>query len=976
MRRPARLFVLAVVLTCRAASAQPPAAVAPAAAPPPLASALPLDPAVTIGHLPNGLTYYIRPNTRPEKRVLAWLAVKAGSVFEDDDQRGLAHMLEHMAFNGSAHFKPGELVSFFETSGARFGPHVNAYTSFDETVYMLQVPTDKEGLVDKALLALADFAGGMSLDPKEIDKERGVVIEEWRLRQGASWRILEKQAPVLYYHSRYAERIPIGSPEILRTFTPQRLRDFYDTWYRPERMALVVVGEVTPQAIAPLIAQHFGSLADRRPASAPPPRDIPEHAATLINVAADEEAQSSSVSVLHKQPKLPQGHVGEYRRDLVRNLMYQMLNLRFSEIGQRPDAPFLAAGAGVQELGEFTNATSLGARVVDGGLTKGLDALIVEARRAREFGFIAGELDRARRSLLAAYERAYTEREKTESGSYAREYVGNFLDEEPIPGIAKEFELTRALLPTVTLDEAGAAARELLQESSRVVLATSPEKAAVTLPTEADMRAALTRAESALVQAWTETLARTDLLEKKPAPGRVVSTRTIAEIGVTVLTLSNGAEVWLKPTDFQNDQVLIRGYSPGGAASAPPSDYFETVLSSSLVSLAGVGGLKPPELAKVLAGRIAGVSPYIDLGQHGVRGSARPQDLEIAMQLLYLTFTAPGADAQALDLLKRQLSALIANRAQNPQAIYGDKLRALNTGDSYLVRPFTPEAVAALRLDVMTRAFAERFANATNFTFFVVGAFEPATIQPLIEQYIASLPGTGTRTAKSPSLGFKFPEQFERLVVEQGREPKSETDLTFFADAGGVEEQEALADAAASLLQIRLRDLLREELGGTYSVSVSYSNILPDPGYGTEEVSFGSLPENAETLTDAVLAEVKRLQAGGPSPEDCAKVRELERRELETAERQNGYWIASLQSRHLLQRDPAELATRKAQVDRFTPENLKAALNRYFPVTRYTLGRLLPAAPVSPASATPPAAAPQPATPEPTPQPKPQEHDH
>ena len=417
---------------------------------------LPADPAVTIGTLPNGLRYYVRRNTRPEKRVLVRLAVKTGSVFEDDDQRGLAHLLEHMAFNGTKHFKPGELVSFFETAGARFGPHVNAYTSFDETVYMLQVPTDKEGLVDKGLLALADFAGGMSLDPEEIDKERGVVIEEWRLRQGASWRILEKQAPVLYYKSRYAERIPIGTPEILRSFPAARLKDFYETWYRPDRMAVVVVGDIDPSAIVPKVRELFAPLAPARAAAAEPNRAVPAHAETFVNVAADAEAQASNVSVLHKRPKLSQGSVEDYRRDHVRQLMYQMLNLRFSEITQRPDAPFLGAGAGTQELAADTSATSLGARTTDGGIAKGLEALLLEARRAREFGFTDGELDRARRSVLAGYERAYAEREKTESRGYAREYVGNFLDDEPIPGIAYEYELAKALLPGITLAEVSA----------------------------------------------------------------------------------------------------------------------------------------------------------------------------------------------------------------------------------------------------------------------------------------------------------------------------------------------------------------------------------------------------------------------------------------------------------------------------------------------------------------------------------------
>ena len=944
MRRLLPAFIALTLAAAPLALAQP-ADQAPAEqAPPAVATTgpLPADPALTIGTLPNGVTYYVRRNTRPDSRVLLWLAVKAGSIHEEADQRGLAHLLEHMAFNGTAHFKPGELVSFFETAGARFGPHVNAYTSFDETVYMLQVPTDKEGLVDKGLLALADFAAGMSLDPAEVDKERGVVIEEWRLRQGASWRILEKQAPVLYHRSRYAERIPIGTPEILRTFPVARLRDFYDTWYRPERMAVVVVGDVEAAPLVAKVRELFAPITARRPAAADPDRSIPPHEETLVNVSADVEAQASSVSVLHKRPKLPQGTAENYRRDHVRQLMYQMLNLRFGELAQRPDAPFLGAGSGTQELGAETAATVLGARTSDGALDTGLEALLLEARRARDFGFTDAELDRAKRTVLAAYERAYAEREKTESQGYAREYVGNFLDGEPIPGIAHEFALTRALLPGIRLAEVSEAARELLDDTSRVVLATSPEKEGVALPSEAQLRATIARAATAPLTAWTDTLSRADLLTDKPEAGTVTSSRTIEAIGTTVLTLSNGAEVWLKPTDFKNDQVLLGAVARGGAASAPEADYLDTVLSASLVSLGGVGGLKPPDIGKILAGRMASVGAFVDLATHGVRGSSRPQDLEPALQLLYLTFTQPNTDAQALDLLKRQLTALVANREQNPEAVFMDKVRALNTGDSHLVQPITTAAVGALRLDVMASAFQQRFANAADFTFFVVGAFDQAAITPLLAQYIGGLPSTGTRGARDATLDFVFPAKVERITVERGKEPRSSTVITFFSDTGGDVVQETIAGGAAALLQMRLRDVLREDLGGTYSVSADYSHVLPTRGYGTTSISFGSAPDAAEKLVEAVMAEITRLATEGPTAEDAAKVREQEKRELETALKQNGYWLGGLQTAVVLGRDPAQLASGEERIEKLTAEALKVALQRYCPMDRYTVATLLP----------------------------------
>jgi zinc protease len=941
----ARVALLLALLLASGASlaAQPAPAPAPApAADVPASGPLPVDPAVTTGTLPNGVRYYIRQNTRPEDRVMLRLVVKAGSVFEDDDQRGLAHFLEHMAFNGTEHFEPGELVAFFERIGARFGPHVNAYTSFDETVYMLQVPTDEAGLVDRGLLALADFAGGITLDPAEIDKERGVVIEEWRLRLGATWRILEEQAPVLYHDSRYAERLPIGTPEVLRTFPPERLRAFYETWYRPGRMAVIVVGDVDPDTILPRVRELFGAQRAEAPEEPEPPRGVPPHEATLVSVATDPEAQASTVSVLHKRPKLSQGSVEDYRRDLVRQLMYQMLNLRFSEIAQRPDAPFLGAGAGSQDIAVATAATSLSARVQDGALGPGLEALIVEARRARDHGFTEAELDRARARLLAAYERAYNEREKTESGSYAAEYTRNFLEGEPIPGIALEYALVDRIAGGITLDETAAAARELLLDTSRVVLATSPEREGLAVPSEADLREVIAAASARPVTPWTETLSRTELLPDRPEPGRITGSRELSAIGVTVLTLSNGSEVWLKPTDFQNDQVLIGGVALGGASTAPRDEYFDTVLSSSLVGLAGVGGLSPPELTKVLAGRMAGVSAFVDLTTHGLRGSSRPQDLEAAFQLLYLTVTQPNTDERGFDLLKRQLSALVANREQNPQAVFRDRLRALNSGGHYMTRPLSAEVIASLDRETMAQAFRSRFANAADFTFFVVGAFDPQAIRPLLEQYVASLPSTGERRTSVEPLGFEFPAGTETLTVERGREPRSETVLTFFADTDGNEREEWLAGSAADLLQIKLRDILREDLGGTYGVSAGYSSLMPDPTYATTSVSFGSSPDNAPRLSREVLAEIERLASEGPTPDDVVKVREQERRELQVAERQNGYWLASLQGVVVNGRDPASLAQRMARIDRLTAEALKEAITRYFPRTRYTHATLLP----------------------------------
>ena len=495
-------------------------AVAPAAPPPAFAPAdkLPFDPAVTTGTLPNGLRYYIRRNGKPEQRVLMQLAVKAGSIDEADDQQGLAHFLEHMAFNGTRHFKAGELIATLESTGARMGPHVNAYTSFDETVYMFELPTNREGIVEKGLQALADFGGGMLLSPAEIDKERGVVIEEWRGGLGAGSRLRDQQIPALYYQSKYAERLPIGKPEILRSFTPERLRAFYTKWYRPDRMAVVVVGDLEPAKMEALIRTEFATIA--KPAAAAPARayPVPLPAEVLYKIATDSEATQSSISIVQKRTRLGQDTVADYRRSLVNQLVFQMINDWFDELSRKADAPFLSAGAYGGGLTPTVETVSLGAAVPDGKIEAGLAALAIESKRVREHGFGPAELDRAKKWTLAGYDRAFTERDKTESGSYVQEYVNYFLEGEPSPGIAYEHQLAHVAIPLVAQADVDAAAKALFSSPSRVILAVSPEKAGVVVPTEVQLKAALAATDAVAVTAWADTAMSATLMEHVPEP--------------------------------------------------------------------------------------------------------------------------------------------------------------------------------------------------------------------------------------------------------------------------------------------------------------------------------------------------------------------------------------------------------------------------------------------------------------------------
>jgi zinc protease len=908
-----------------------------------LSAPLPLDPAIRAGTLPNGLTFLIRRNAQPAQRALLRLAVKAGSIDEADDQRGLAHLLEHMAFNGSTHFKAGELVTYLESIGSRFGPDVNAYTSFDETVYMLEVPTDREAIMVRGLEALSDFAGGIALETSEIDRERAVVIEEWRGRQGAGSRMQAPQMEALYGASRYVDRMPIGLPEQLKAVPADRIRDFYRDFYRADRMAVIAVGDFDPASMEALIRSQFSSL----PTLPPAPRQtypVPPHQDTRYVVVSDREAQGSTVSIIHKEPAGQFLTVGDFKRSIMRGLALDMLGGRFSEIARRPDAPFLRASAGGDSLGQDVESLSVSARVADGGIGRGLEALAQEINRVRRYGFGDAELDRAKKNLVASYERAYNERDKSQSSGYASEMLQHFLTRQAAPGIAEELALMRRLLPDITTAEVGALMKESLGEDNRVVIASTPEKEGVAIVTDAALREALSAGSTSAVEAWHDEAAGRALMTMNPTPGSVKGRREIPEIGVTVLTLSNGVEVWLKPTDFRNDQVAFTAYARGGASLASPDEFLDASLSTTLVGVSGVGGFSPIDLSKVLAGRLASASPYMANYTHGISGGATPKDLETALQLVYLNFTSPNDDPAAFELMKTRMAATLANQGASPGAVFGERVRSMATLDHYSVRPMRTADLGRISASRMRTYYAERFKNAADFTFFFVGAFTVEQITPLLTTYLGSLPSAGKNESRGRDMNLQFPAMVVRDTVRKGLEPRSQTAIMFFSNTGLDEMETHRLRAATTVLETRLRDVLREELGGTYSVGVGYSDTSPQPGYGTTTVQFGSSPENADRLANVVMAELEKLRTGGPTDAEVQSIKETEKRELETSVKQNGYWLNSLQAMHLLERDPRRILQRMERAESLSKGNIHAALQKYFPTDRYAVVTLMPEA--------------------------------
>ncbi|HEU4989149.1 MAG TPA: insulinase family protein, partial [Gemmatimonadaceae bacterium] len=704
-------------------------------------AAIPVDSAVTVGTLPNGLRYYIRVNHKPEKRAELRLVVNAGSILETDRQLGMAHFIEHMAFNGTKHFPKNDLVSYLQSIGVQFGADLNASTGFDETVYILPVPTDTPRIVDRAFEILSDWAHEQTFDSSEVVDERGVVREEWRGRKGADDRMMQQWLPIAFKGSRYAVRLPIGNEHSIMTATPSRLRAFYDTWYRPDLMAVVAVGDFDPARIAALIKRDFGDIPDPRHEQKRPTYGIPDNAAPLVAITTDKEATSSNVELIFKMPRRPMRTVDDYRRDLIAGLYLSMLNTRFAEIAQKPDAPFLDAYA---SRGDFfartVEAFSLGADVKDGGIERGTAALLEEARRVDQFGFLPSELARAKENLQRAYERSYDERDKTNSASFVSEYVNNFLEQEPIPGISWEYGEVKRLLPTITLAEVNQLASRWITDKNRVIIAEAPDKPGVEVPTKARLLAVMDSAAKTTLTPYTETLSSAPLLGPIAGTGRVVSERTIPAIGVTEWTLSNGARVVVKPTDFKADEVLMSAYADGGTSLAPDSDFMSATFASQIAAISGLGDFNRIDLGKKLAGKVASVSAGIGGSAETLSGRASPKDLETMFQLLHLEFTGARLDTAAFAAFEQQAATYLANRGASPDEVFSDTVQMTMGQHDFRSRPLTAKTFAEVDPHRAIDFFRQRFAGAAGFTFVFVGNVNLDTLKALSEKYIATLP--------------------------------------------------------------------------------------------------------------------------------------------------------------------------------------------------------------------------------------------
>ncbi len=900
------------------------------------ADPIPTDTRLRQGQLANGIKYYIQKNSKPENRAELRLAINAGSILEDEDQLGLAHFVEHMAFNGTENFEKSELVDYLESVGTRFGPDLNAYTSFDETVYMLQVRTDSMELFDKGMLILKDWAGGVTFDNEEIDKERGVVESEWRSRLSADQRMQNQYFPILYKGSRYADRLPIGSPDIINNADYETVKRFYKDWYRPDLMAVVVVGDVDIDKVESQLEGLFGGLSTPQGSRERATYDVPVHPETLVSVVSDKEASFTNVQVVYKHDKIRTKNLKDYRGSLARGLYNSMLGARLQELSKSADPPFLFAYTGYSgDIGELDTYSSF-AFVPDGKSSAALEALLTENKRVLLHGFTPGELDRAKKNMMEGAEKSFKEMDKTESSRLAMRYVYKYLDEIPTPSPEQTLALYKEYLPTIQLEEVDALASQWIRDESRVVVITGPEKEDVPLPEEGAVRAMLSEVAAADVDPYDDAVSDEPFFSHELTPVAISKTEEFDHVDIKYIELANGVDVYLKKTDFKNDEILMSATSPGGSSLYNDDDYFDASNATSIVNEAGIGVFSPTQLEKMMAGKSVFVRPYIGGLSEGFNGQSSPDDVEIMFQMIYKYFYEPRIDKEAFTSFVAKQKGLYKNLMSDPRYFFNDYVGKKKYDNHPRVGFPSSEDWANLDYDKAMELYRERFADASDFTFSFVGNFDEATILPLIQKYLGNLPNIN-REEEWKDIGVRAVKGGIKDRIQKGEAPKTNVHMYFHGDFDYSKDNNYIMSSMLAYLRIKLREELREDLGGVYGVGIfGGGSKKPVENYGVT-ISFNADPPMTDTLVQAAKDVIKKALMEGPSEEDMTKVKETQRQGRIKDLKENRFWQRQISTEHEEGQtfDNVLLEALEARINSLTSAQIMAAIGQYFDYENY-----------------------------------------
>ena len=865
---------------------------------------LPVDKNVRIGQLDNGLTYYIRHNKLPENRAEFYIAQKVGSILEEPQQRGLAHFLEHMAFNGTKNF-PGDdkglgVIPWCETVGIKFGTNLNAYTSIDETVYNISnAPIDRTGVLDSCLLILHDWSNYILLKDDEIDKERGVIREEWRSRNSGMLRVYTDLLPTIYQGDKYADCMPIGSIDVINNFPYKDIRDYYHKWYRPDLQGIVIVGDIDVDTVEAKLKAVFADV--QKPVN-PAERTyypVTDNKEPIVAIGTDKEVDDPSIEIYFKQDATPdseKNNVGYLASQYMTSMISSMLNARLSELVQSANPPFTRASSYYSDffVAKTKEAFALSASSKADGIETALKTLLQETERARRFGFTESEYARARANYLQSLESAYNEREKTKHGSYVREYVQNFLNGEPIPGIEAEYAMMNQLAPNIPLQAMNMVMQQLVPDSNQGVIIAGPAKEGLKYPTKEEVINLLKGMKDLDLQAYVDKVSDEPLMKEAPKGGKIISEKEGDIYGSTKLVLSNGVTVYVKKTDFKADEIRMKGTSLGGKSIFPDKDALNFAVMDNVIAVGGLGNFSQVDLTKVLAGKKVSVNAGLGATTENVFGTCSPKDFETMMQLTYLTFTTPRKDAEAFESFKNRMKAQLESAQANPLSSINDSLQKAMYNNHPRVVMMKPEMVDQIDYDRILEMYNDRFKDASDFTFYFVGNIDLETAKPLIAEYLGALPAINRKE------NFKDTKMSIRKGVyknEYAKEQQTPTATIVFLYSGKAPytlKNDILLSFATQVLDMVYTEEVREKEGGTYGVNC-FGDLQKYPKEQLLlQIVFQTDPAKKDKLAGIVVDELKKLAAEGPSDVHLQKVKEYMLKKYADNQKENGYWMNNL----------------------------------------------------------------------------------
>jgi len=896
---------------------------------------IPVNSEVEIGQLENGLTYYLQNNPKPTDIVELRMVVNTGSIMEDDDQLGLAHFLEHMAFNGTKSFEKNDLISYLQSIGVEFGADLNAYTSFDETVYILPIPSADFKELDKGFQVLKEMMFDMTLNAEDIDAERGVVLEEYRTTLGAQWRMIKKYLPEMMYGSKYADRLPIGTKESIESFTHESLRRFYKDWYRPDLMGLIVVGDIEVDTMRELVNKHFASV----PKSSDPRErtvySLPNHDDTKISTVGDPEAFVNTIQVMYKdrENKTQMATVGDYKSLLIDRLFSNMINARLDELATSSAPPFLNASSSYGDSFARTKKayTSYSTSTNAESIPTALEAVLIENKRVKEHGFLLSELERAKLDIITSLESQLKEKGKQNSGRFVNEYIRHFLENEPIPGIEWEYETAKKLLAKITLEEVSSRIYDFIHQDNMVVIVQQKEEEGKEILDKGKIREIIADVEAAQVAAYEETELRKELIEVVPTAGSITSKSYDERLEITRLTLSNGVKVAYKQTDFKNDQVLFSAFSKGGTSLLSNEELraAEIAIQLNANAQAGYGGLSVSDLEKLMSGNTASVSSSISAYSESLRGNCSPKDLKSLLEMIYLHHTGLNKDADYFNAFVNNVKGFYKGILSNPEYYFQISVaEEKNIGNErYLGFP-GDEDFDAINYDKTYAFHVNQFADANDFSYYFIGNFEVEALESLIETYIASLP-INDKQDEIVVPDFRQEDTFKEFVVQKGTDPKSFVNIEWIENTTYDSHTKFAASALSDVLTNKLIEKLREDESGVYGVGArsSFSEI-PYPQL-TFSIVFPCGPEKAQELINFSLEQIEDIKTNGVSLEDLEKVKESRRVDHKENLESNNYWLGYMSNTDRFNRDPYRVYDYLDLVDALKPEDLQNVASEY-----------------------------------------------